>query len=224
MDLSFNKGNYDQHMNMVNASKELLNDSIVLRSIKENVDKQIDQERSEPANDQDWILISILALPLFLIVVYINFKLGLSWRLIPGLGLIGFILVYFKLSRDLKADPSTTALNLHDAGPKPLKFLEMKVNYLLSLRNQKESQLQLLRSFYIIFFPFLLYFLYELLIKATPFDQIFIGIIAAYAISSIAWYFFFQNDFKALSYSKKQLEDYNKLIHQHYMSYADQEE
>ena len=225
MELSFNKGNYDQHMNMVNASKELLNDSIVLRSIKENIDQKIEESREDDSG-QNFILILIIAIPLFILVGLSLYFFGITWRVFPGVGLIGFILVYFNISKDggSHLNPHLHSSQILDDNPKPLKFLEMKVNYLLSITKQRDSQLQLLRAYYWIFFPFVLYYSYELLIKETPFNHLLIGIILAFLMNSIAWYLFFQNDFKALGYSEKQLNDYNKLIQQHYLSYSDQEE
>ncbi len=225
MELSFNKGNYDQHMNMVKATKELLNESIVLRSIKENVDNRISHSREENSSDKELTLILILALPLLITLIYINIQFGLTWRLIPAVGLFVFFLVYYNLIKDDSPDLQLTSPGLHeDDNPKPLKFLEMKVNYLLSLSGQQKIKLDLLHAFYILFFPFLTYFLYEIIIKSTPFDNIIIGLLVAFLICGVAWHFFFKNDFKALGYSQNQLRDYKKLIHQHYISYSSSEE
>ncbi|MEE9373546.1 MAG: hypothetical protein V3V00_10890 [Saprospiraceae bacterium] len=224
MKLSFNKGDYGQHMNMVNATKELLNDSIVLRSIMENVDHRIAHLRNENARKKELIYILLLAIPLAILIIYVNYSHGFTWRIISGVALAGYFFVYHLFTKDTDFDSHLSISSIHDEDPKPLKFLQMKVDYLTSVGVNQKTKLELTRAFYFIFFPFICYFTYESVFKITPFTYIILGLATAVTISLIAWYFFFKEDFKALSYSQNQLKDYNKLIHQHYLSISDEEE
>jgi hypothetical protein len=223
MELTFNKGNYDQHIDMVNATKEMLNDSIVLRSIKENVDHRIAKSREENSADQELSIILILAVPFIMLFIYINILSGLSWRIAPGILMIVYFIIYYYVTKDSNTEIQLISPGVHDEGPKPLKFLEMKVNYLIAQSIQQKTKLDLLRVFYLLFFPFLCYFLYEVIIKSAPFNNILVGLLLSAIISGVGWYIFFQNDFKALRYSHRQLNDYKKLIHQHYISYSEEE-
>ena len=223
MELTFNKGNYDQHMNMVNTSKELLNDSIVLRSIKDNVDRKIEESQSS-LNTKDIGLFLILAIPLFLVVLYATYVFGFSWRIIAGLGMIGFFVVYYTITNDNDLELDMPSPGLHNDDPRPLKFLEMKVDYLSGQNDLKKTRLALLRMFYIIFFPFLCYFLFELVLGHTPFKNILLGLVVSILMSAMAWFLFFKGDFESIEYDGNQLREYKKLIHQHFVSLQDEQE
>jgi len=223
MELSFKKGNYDQFMNMVNASKELLNDSIILRSIKENIDKRIATINQDNQEKTDISLILALAIPLLALLIHDNFLHGFSWRLIPGLGLIGFFIIYRILTRDSQMDNQLISHNIHNDDPRPLKYLGMKIDYLASIASNKKTSLELVRAFYIIFFPLLCFFTYEVAFRKVPFDNIFFGLLASFIIGGIFWYFFFKRDFNQIFFFQKQLMDYKHLINQHNTSLLEEE-
>lgn len=224
MELSFKTGNYDQFMNMVNASKQLLNDSIILRSIKDNVDQRIDLAKDVHFQKTDLNMILVLALPLSIVLAYVNYQYGLSWRLIPLIGLVGFFIAYRIFTKNSEQDNRLLSQDIHDDSPRPLKYLGMKVDYLSSITQNRKTSLQLVRTFYIIFFPFLSYFIYEIVIGAVPFDHIFIGLVVAYILSGFFWYFFFKKDFSEVGFSESQLSDYKNLITQHYTLLSNSEE
>jgi len=223
MELTFKKGDYDQHMSMVNASKELLNESIALRNIKASVDQKITEYNSNQFQNKNLGLFLILAIPLTLVVLLSIFSFGFSWRIIAGIGMIGFFIVYYIITRDNDVELSMPSPGLHDDDPRPLKFLDMKVDYLIGHNELKKTRYGLLRTFYFIFFPFLCYFLYEMVFGYTPFQSILTGLIAAIVLSTTAWFFFFRGDFEAFDENDIQLKGFKKVILQHHDSVIDAE-
>ena len=93
MGLTFNKGDYGQFMEMVNTSKELLSDSILLRSIKEKVDDRLDDQKKSDDNKQTLLLILALSIPFLLVLLFAIVRYGISWRIVPALGLITYLAI-----------------------------------------------------------------------------------------------------------------------------------
>lgn len=212
MGLSFNKGDYGQFMEMVNTSKELLSDSILLRSIKEKVDNRLDDHKKSDDNKLTLLLILALSLPFLLVLVIAIVRYGISWRIVPALGLITYLVIY----KILMNTPATESLHLpkevHNDDPKPLKYLEMKVDYLASLAKIKKRNLELLRGFYMLFFPFSCYLVYEAIFKAPPFGNLLLGLFASFIVASVFWYYYFRKDLLKMEYDQNQLGEFKTLI------------
>ena len=73
--------------------------------------------------------------------------------------------------------------------------MRVPTSYVLELVVRVCACLLVLAVFYLLFFPFLCYFLYEVIIKAAPFNNILVGLLLSAIISGVGWYIFFQNDF-----------------------------
>ena len=129
MELTFNRGNYDEHIDMVNSTKELLDGSILLRNVQEKVDSKIDSFKSVGNNNYDH-LVFFLAVPLFLVLAYVNYKFFISWRVIPFLALAIFGVYYGITSKKQEVNRNNSIKDQHDLGPRPLKYLDMKLDYL----------------------------------------------------------------------------------------------
>ena len=223
MKLTFKHGDYDKYIGMVNASKELLNDSIILRSIKENIDARLSTINQANQKKTDVARTLVLALPLLGVLLWVNIIYGLSWRLIPVIGLIIFFIFYKVQFDGSSTDNQLLKKDIHNNDPMPLKYLRMKVDYLSSHSNNTKNRLVLLRAFYIIFFPILCYFIYEVLFKSAPFGKVLFGLPGAYLIGGVFWFFFFSNDFSQNQFLQKQLQDYKHIIDQHNKSMMEEE-
>jgi hypothetical protein len=214
MELSFNKGNYDEYIDMVKASKELLNDSLLLRSIQDNVNSEINANKDVVDNSEHFILMLAICLILTLMVLIHFVIVGLSWHILPLLFAIGYVIYYKTKMNAPTFESSLHSKKVHDEEPKPLKYLEMKVVYLCQLAAYKKNSIQLVMVFYMILFPFIAFFLFELLFQRPPFGNLFLGLIAAAIICSPIWYFIMRRDLAKANFDFNQFNDYLTLINQ----------
>lgn len=208
MELLFKKGDYNQFIDMVNTSKELLNDSLLLRSIKEKVDLSISKSVEDQTKQENLTLILLLFIPLTLVLVYLNAIHGISWRLVPLLGVIGYVIFYRTSINTPNLNNQLFPEEDHTENLKPMKYLEMKIKYLMSFYDYLKLSHDLVRWFYIIFFPFLCLFLYELVFGVTPFGHVLLGLLGALLIGGVFWYFYFKRNVDRAHFNKEKLKRY----------------
>lgn len=208
MELLFKKGDYNQFIDMVNTSKELLNDSLLLRSIKEKVDLSISKSVEDQTKQENLTLILLLFIPLTLVLVYLNAIHGISWRLVPLLGVIGYVIFYRTSINTPNLNNQLFPEEDHTENLKPMKYLEMKIKYLMSFYDYLKLSHDLVRWFYIIFFPFLCLFLYELVFGVTAFGHVLLGLLGALLIGGVFWYFYFKRNVDRAHFNKEKLKRY----------------
>ena len=56
------------------------------------------------------------------------------------------------------------------------------------------------------FFPFFLYLATEFLLRAAPFNQLWMGLLIAFIFGAIAWQMLFSDDLDELNYYEESLE------------------
>ena len=212
MSLSFNKGDYDKFMEMVNTSKELLNESILLRSVQEKVNSQLEGFKSAHLDKEALNLIIALGTPLVLLLIVSTIRIGISWRAVIAVALIIYLVVYNILMDTPLNQSLHVGKEVHSEDPKPLKYLEMKVNYLSTLTKIKRRHLELLRGYYILFFPFICFLVYEMLFNSPPFGNLLWGLFISFLFGGIFWYFYFRSEILKTDYNQNQLKGYRDLI------------
>jgi hypothetical protein len=89
-------------------------------------------------------------------------------------------------------------------------FLSNKISYASSAIGIKEKRNELVQLFYALFFPLLLYFSYLLVFGIAPFNDMIIGLILAYLISTPLWYYFFDREKMDIRATRQILDNYRR--------------
>lgn len=86
-----------------------------------------------------------------------------------------------------------------------LRYVEGKVNYVKKGIEIKRHRIVEVKYLYTFFFPFMLFLVTELVMKATPFHNVWIGLMASFVIGSYWWKYIFEEDLEELNHYENSL-------------------
>lgn len=126
------------------------------------------------------------------------FKFGGIIRFIP-LVLSGLYILYNRhQSIQLSKSDSFDRLK-DDEAINSIRYVEGKVNHVRKGIELKRHRIGQVKYLYIIFFPFVLFYIGELIFGRLPFNNFWIALIVAVLIGSFVWKYIFDDDLEELN-------------------------
>lgn len=95
-----------------------------------------------------------------------------------------------------------------------VRYVEGKVDHVKKGIEIKRHRILEAKYLYTLFFPIMLFLFTELIFKSTPFNHIWVGIIAAYLIASYWWKYIFEDDLEELNHYENSLNSDLTLLNQ----------
>lgn len=182
-----------------------------LKQLSEKADYMLKYMKEHMPPGKYTVLIWLLMAPFMLISVYSFWSLGSIWRLAPIVACILYLLYSrLKVVRAVKAHSYDRLKD--DESLDGFRYVEGKVDYVKNGIQVKRQRIQQVMYLFMLFFPFLLYFTYELLSHTVPFNNVWVGILIAFLIGSYIWKFAFSEDLEELNYFENSLESDLQLL------------
>lgn len=190
----------DQYQEYVRKLKKAqLNDSSdqLLKQMSDKTDYMLQylktQMPSQGFNTLQRYFVGAIAL-----VSLISFiKFGGVIRFIPfGLSIL-YVIFYRHQSIQLSKSDSFDRLK-DDESINSLRYVEGKVNHVRKAIEMKSHKILQVKYLYVLFFPFVLFFIGELIFGRTPFNHFWIALAVAFIIGSFIWKYHFDDDLEEL--------------------------
>jgi len=138
-----------------------------------------------------------------LAIIFIKQGFDLKWLIVLVM-LLGYLLFYrFSMK---SAETKTKLLENYKDDEDVSSSFYAKANYLSSQISLRKTRLNLIRYFYMLFFPLFLILLYFSR-SAETISSPLKAILLAVGIGSIFWYFYFKGEIDELDITKDDLED-----------------
>jgi hypothetical protein len=147
----------------------------------------------------------IFIIPFLILSLLSCLVFGGFWRIVPLILAAAYILFCRHQAIQLHKTESFKPL-AEDETINSLSYVESKVNHVQYGIEVKRHRILEIKYLYIFFFPFFLYLTTEFLIRSTPFNQFWIGLIIAFIVGVIAWQMMFSEDLDELQYYEESLE------------------
>ncbi len=211
MDGMVRKDKYAEQKDLV--SEALSQEVIQTSSIAETrLDKILEKLRSSRDADYLNMAFAILAGLLCLICVVSFIKDGFTFRLVPLILFVLFVLYYRSTMKSRGLANIGLGQRLREISEDEASQLSNKIQYVQSGIETKETRLRMVRLFYIVFFPLVMY-LFTDYFRDFQGMWIVIGLVVAFAFSYPVWDQFFDQDIDDLHKLNIDVEDLKKEVY-----------
>ena len=213
MNINENKDNFsnsgnDTHRSITNGKKNIHLDTLRLK-----LDILLQELRSSSGILQFLNIIYWALLALLIIVIIISsFVFGSASKIIPV-----FILVLFIVYKRIRIQRATKVvknhkLEMNEAISSSNYFLRAKIEYVMKGIQLRIERINLVRIFYLIFFPLFTFYLTELIKGQLPFNSFWTSIVLAYLIAGLPWFLYFRPGIIDLLIKDEELRDQLELL------------
>lgn len=213
MDLIYRKEKYARYLQKLDKLKgnhPIIEENDHVNIIRESVNEILEDLRDKSDIVEIKILYAILSVPLIIVLGILWYLNGINPALFVLITvLLYFVFAVFTMTNIIKENKSLRIKNGIDQDNDET-FLSNKISYASSAIGIKEKRNELVQIFYALFFPLLLYFSYVLILGNVPFNDMIIGLIVAYLISTPLWYYFFDREKMDIRTTRQILDNYRR--------------
>jgi len=149
-------------------------------------------------------LLWLFVIPFGIISLISWYVFGSIFRFVPFLCCLAFLAYCRHGSIQLSKSRSFETLKENESFDS-LRYVKGKVDHVKKGIEIKRHRILEAKYLYTLFFPFLLFLAAELLLKRFPFNNVWIGIIAAFVIGSYWWKYVFAEDLDELNHYENSL-------------------
>ncbi len=195
MDLIYRKEKYREYLRRLNQLKEDNDYKAHINELREGINAVLNDLRDKSDIAQVHMYYAILLIPILVVLIWSGIQSReIGWPFIPLVLLVTFFVVANLLMKNVIASNIELKWKGEISENNERSFLQYKIEYLKTGLRVKTMRMTLLQTFYFVFFPFLLVFLYRLIQNTDAFGHIAWDYIIAFAMSAPAWWFFFKRD------------------------------
>lgn len=202
-----NNDKYRKYASKVNDIGSLENKSFKLRDIHmdvENIYENIKKNKSPFIYKTIYYLLFGLAALSFLIHIII-YRFGFGVLFMLGL-IIYFFYFTYKIRSAIKDNIKSPKLDKID--PESSEFLKSRIQYISEGIQVTLERAEMLRNFFIIFFPLMTFTLIDILKGPMTTKSYFVTIIVSILLGGVFWYYYFRNDITDI---QSDIEELNQL-------------
>ena len=202
-----NNDKYQKYASKVNDIGNLENKNFKLRDIHmdvENIYEDIKKNKSSFIYKTIYYLLFGLAALSFLIHIIIY---GFDFGVLFMVGLVVYFFYFtYKIKSSIKDNIKSPKLNKID--PESAEFLKSRIQYISEGIQVTLERAEMLRNFFIIFFPLMAFTLIDILKGPMTAKSYFVTIIVSILLGGVFWYYYFRNDITDI---QSDIEELNEL-------------
>ena len=200
-----NSVQYQQYIKKVKKAGHHDSDHNLIKQLNQKADYMLTYMRDHMAASEFDKMRWIFLVPFVLLSLVSCLVFGGLWRIVPIVLSAGYLFFCRHQSIQLLKTKSFTPLS-EDETINSVRYVESKVSHVQHGIEVKRHRILEIKYLYIFFFPFFLYLATEFLLRAAPFNQLWMGLLIAFIFGAIAWQMLFSDDLDELNYYEESLE------------------
>lgn len=212
MDTQYKKSKYQQIVEKLDQTRKNINEEMSWRKVKSKTDDILNEMRANNDTAEIKQIFTVLAIPLSLCILAYMWKSQLIFGAILLTSLILFLLYYRAKMKEIILENSKFKISDDLNNLTEIQQVKQKINYINSGIEIKKNRIQLIRYFYMFFFPIFMFTLSSLIWQKLSSTQSIWALCFAFLIGGIFWAYFFKPEIEDLEYTQEELNEENRKL------------
>lgn len=206
-----NNDKYQKYASKVNDIRNLENKSFKLRDIHmdvENIYEDIKKNKSSFIYKTIYyLLFGISALSFIVHIIMYGFDFGMLFLVLL---IIYFFYFTYNIKSSIKDNIKTKKLEKID--PENPEFLKFRIQYISEGIQVTHVRAEMLRNFFIIFFPLMAFTLIDILKGPLTTKSYFVTFVVSFLLGGVFWFYYFRNDITDIQGDIEELQELKNKI------------
>jgi Flp pilus assembly protein TadB len=212
MDHQEEKNKYEEFADKMEQTRMEVNKEHNWMGVKHKTDYILEELREKGDSVEFSIIILVLAIPLGIIALIYMYSQSI-WLGLLGIMILMLFMVYYRVKmRNIITQNSSFKISQTDQNLSEAEQILIKIKYINSGIEIKKKRVLLIRYFYMLCFPFLLFLGTTLISSGMEGVYLIWSLIFAFVIGSVFWSYYFKPDLEDLEYTQDELLDQEHLL------------